>query len=400
MNRMNANPANGLPAATADELAHSKKLEALIRAEIAAANGLITFARFMELALYAPGLGYYAAGARKFGAAGDFVTAPEISPLFSHCLAQQCQQILQGLNGGNLLEFGAGTGAMARDILLELERLESLPERYLILELSADLRQRQQETLRRHVPHLFERIEWLDQLPAPGFIGVVLANEVVDAMPVHLIRFEEKGVREGFVAWQEGRFVWCDRPLSTPELQQRITPLQQTLDNETFCPGYTTEINLAQQGWIKSLAGFMEQGVALIIDYGFPRHEYYHAERTGGTLMCHYRHRAHGDPLILVGLQDITAHVDFTALAEAALKSGLGVLGYTAQAQFLIASGLGQRLASVDQNDTRHYLEITQQVKKLTLPNEMGELFKVLALGKGYDGLLEGFMLQDRRHAL
>ena len=400
MNRMNANPANGLPAATADELAHSKKLEALIRAEITAANGLITFARFMELALYAPGLGYYAAGARKFGEAGDFVTAPEISPLFSHCLAQQCQQILQGLNGGNLLEFGAGTGAMARDILLELERLESLPVRYLILELSADLRQRQQETLRRHVPHLFERIEWLDQLPAPGFIGVVLANEVVDAMPVHLIRFEEKGVREGFVAWQDERFVWCDRPLSTPELQQRITPLQQSLGDETFCPGYTTEINLAQQGWIKSLAEFMEQGVALIIDYGFPRHEYYHTERTGGTLMCHYRHRAHGDPLILVGLQDITAHVDFTALAETALKSGLEVLGYTAQAQFLIASGLGQRLATVDQNDTRHYLEITQQVKKLTLPNEMGELFKVLALGKGYDGLLEGFMLQDRRHAL
>lgn len=400
MNRMNPCPANGLPAPDADALIHSEKLQTLICAEIAAANGLITFARFMELALYAPGLGYYAAGARKFGEAGDFVTAPELSPLFSQCLAQQCQQILQGLNGGDLLEFGAGTGAMARDILLELERRGSLPDHYFILELSADLQQRQQETLRRHVPHLFERIEWLKQLPAPGFKGVILANEVVDAMPVHLIQFEEKGVREGFVAWQEGRFVWCDRPLSTPELQQRITPLQQALGDETFCPGYTTEINLAQQGWIKSLADFMEQGVALIIDYGFPRHEYYHAERTGGTLMCHYRHRAHADPLILVGLQDITAHVDFTALAEAALKSGLEVLGYTSQAQFLIASGLGERLAEVDQNDTRHYLEITQQVKKLTLPSEMGELFKVLALGRGYDGMLDGFMLQDRRHSL
>lgn len=395
MNRMNA-----LPSPAADELAHSEKLQALIRAEIAAANGLITFARFMELALYAPGLGYYAAGARKFGEAGDFVTAPEISPLFSQCLAQQCQQVLQQIGGGDLLEFGAGTGTMASDILLELERLGSLPDHYFILELSADLQQRQQQTLRRRVPHLFERLQWLSALPDPGFKGVILANEVVDAMPVHLIRFEEQGVREGFVGWQEGCFVWCDRPLSTPELQQRIDMLCASLDRESFCPGYTSEINLAQQGWIGSIAELLAQGVALIIDYGFPRHEYYHPERTGGTLMCHYRHRAHADPLILAGLQDITAHVDFTALAEAALAAELEVLGYTGQAQFLIATGLGERLAAIDQSDSRRYLEVAQQVKKLTLPSEMGELFKVLALGRGYDGALNGFALQDRRHTL
>jgi SAM-dependent MidA family methyltransferase len=394
------NRANELPIPSDDEQAHSERLQALIRDEIAAANGLITFARFMELALYAPGLGYYAAGARKFGEAGDFVTAPELSPLFSQCLAQQCQQLLRHLGGGAILEFGAGTGTMASDILLELERLGTLPDHYLILELSADLQQRQQETLRRRVPHLFARIEWLSALPAPGFKGVILANEVVDAMPVHLIRFEEQGAREGFVSWQEGRFVWCDRPLSTPELQQQIATLQLELDAENFCRGYTSEINLVQRGWIRSLAGLLEQGVALIIDYGFPRHEYYHPERTGGTLMCHYRHRAHADPLILVGLQDITAHVDFTALAEAALDCGLEVLGYTGQAQFLLANGLGERIAAIDQSDARRYLEITQQVKKLTLPNEMGELFKVLALGRNYDGVLNGFMLQDRRHTL
>jgi SAM-dependent MidA family methyltransferase len=394
------NRTNALPSPTTDELAHSEQLQTVIRDEIVAANGLITFARFMELALYAPGLGYYAAGARKFGEAGDFVTAPEISPLFSQCLAQQCQQVLQTIGGGDILEFGAGTGAMASDVLLELERLNALPGHYFILELSADLQQRQQETLRRRAPHLFERIEWLSVLPAPGFKGVILANEVVDAMPVHLIRFEGEEAREGFVSWEDERFVWRDGPPSTPELQQCITTLQQSLDAETFCTGYTTEINLAQRGWISSLAELLEQGVALIIDYGFPRHEYYHPERACGTLMCHYRHRAHCDPLILAGLQDITAHVDFTALAEAALESGLEVLGYTGQAQFLLATGLGERLAAVDQNDTRRYLEITQQVKKLTLPNEMGELFKVLALGRGYDGMLNGFMLQDRRHTL
>ncbi len=389
-----------LPPASPEALEHSARLQALIGAEMAAANGVLTFVRFMELALYAPGLGYYSAGSRKFGESGDFVTAPEISPLFSRCLARQCQAVLQVVGQGSVLEFGAGSGVMASDILLELEALGSLPENYFILELSPDLRQRQQETLRRLVPQLFDRIQWLDALPPAGFKGVVLANEVVDAMPVHLLRFDVQGVREAYVCQGEHGFVWQDGPLSTPELQQRVDGLRQNLNEEGFCPGYTTEINLAQQGWVNSLAGMLEQGVVLIIDYGFPAQEYYHAERTMGTLMCHYRHHAHGDPLVLVGLQDITSHVDFTALANTAVEASMDVLGYTSQAQFLLGCGIADRVAEADPEDTRPYLELTQQVKKLTLPSEMGELFKVIALGRGVDIPLMGFVMQDRRHAL
>ncbi len=391
---------DSLPPAPQDALDHSAQLQQLIRDEITAANGLITFERFMELALYAPGLGYYTAGARKFGEQGDFVTAPEISPLFSRCLARQCQAVLQSIGYGDVLEFGAGTGKMASDVLLELERLECLPGNYFILELSPDLRQRQQETLRLRAPHLFERVQWLDAMPVSGFKGVVLANEVVDAMPVHLLRFGEHDAREAYVCTTDSGFAWQDGPLSTPQLQKRIDELRTHGGDETFCPGYTTEINLAQRGWIASLADMMEQGVALIIDYGFPEHEYYHAERAMGTLMCHYRHHAHGDPLILVGLQDITSHVDFTALAQAAVDVELDVLGYTGQAPFLLGTGISDMVAEIDPEDTRRYLEVTQQVKKLTLPSEMGELFKVLALGRGIDIPLAGFLMQDRRHAL
>lgn len=389
-----------LPPASPEALDCSAQLQALIRDEMAAANGLLTFARFMELALYAPGLGYYSAGSRKFGEEGDFVTAPEISALFSRCLARQCQSVLKAIGHGDILEFGAGTGVMASDVLLELERLDCLPGNYFILELSPDLRQRQQETLRRRVPRLFDRIQWLDALPLSGFDGVVLANEVVDAMPVHLLRFEASGVREAYVCHGDHGFAWQDGPLSTPELQQCIDGLRQSADDEGFCPGYTTEINLAQRGWVASLSGMLAQGVVLIIDYGFPEREYYHAERAMGTLMCHYRHHAHGDPLILAGLQDITSHVDFTALASAAVEAGLDVLGYTNQAQFLLGCGITEMVAELDPEDVRPYMALTQQVKKLTLPSEMGELFKVIALGRNIDIPLTGFMIQDRRHTL
>jgi len=385
-----------------DELAqqHSEQLKTLVRAEIDAAGGAIDFARFMELALYQPGLGYYSAGACKFGEGGDFVTAPELSPLFSRCLARQCRQVLTGIGFGDILEFGAGTGVMAAEILLELEHLNCLPGQYFILELSSDLRQRQEHTIARRAPHLLARVCWLDGLPESGFQGVILANEVVDAMPVHLVQFQEAGQVERCVGHNGRDFIWQERALASTECQQRINGLIDELGDEVFCPGYLTEINLAQSAWINSLAAMLEKGVALIIDYGFPQHEYYHPDRTTGTLMCHYRHRAHGDPLILPGLQDITAHVDFSALALAAHEAGLDVLGYTSQAQFLLASGLGEILAEQDQSDSRAYLEITQQIKKLTLPNEMGELFKVLAIGRDYDADLEGFLLQDRRNRL
>lgn len=385
-----------------DEVAqqHGSQLQASICAEIDAAGGAISFARFMQMALYQPGLGYYSAGASKFGETGDFVTAPELSPLFSRCLARQCQQVLQTIGFGDILEFGAGTGVMASDILLELEQLGSLPGQYFILELSPDLKQRQQQTIKQRVPHLLERVCWLDALPASGFQGMVLANEVVDAMPVHLLLFQQQGVLERFVSYNERGFFWQDKSLDSDELIQQVSTLEAELGEEVFCPGYLTEINLMQTAWINSLAAMLEKGAALIIDYGFPQHEYYHPDRTTGTLMCHYRHRAHGDPLILVGLQDVTAHVDFTALASAGQSAGLDVMGYTNQAQFLLATGVTEMLAEIDPTDSRHYLEASQQVKKLTLPNEMGELFKVLALGRGLEIELKGFMLQDRRHRL
>jgi len=389
---------DNLPAPGAAAQAHSDRLCALIRDEIAACGGQISFARYMALALYAPGLGYYSAGSYKLGEAGDFVTAPELSPLFSRCVARQCQQVLTDLGGGDILEVGAGSGVMAADVLAELESLDCLPEHYFILEVSADLRQRQQETVAERVPHLAGRVHWIDALPAAGFQGVVLANELLDAMPVHVFGMATAGQHEHYVACDDGRFVWRDGPLSDARLAEHIVTL---IDGQgEFAPGYVSEINLAAEDWLRSIAALLTRGMVLLIDYGFPRREYYHAQRSGGTLMCHYRHRAHPDPLILPGLQDITAHVDFTALAEVASESGLSVAGFTTQAYFLLSSGLNDMTAASDPNDVRQHLLLMQQVKKLTLPSEMGELFKVMALTRDVDVPLLGFTFQDQRRRL
>lgn len=388
-----------LPQPDAEAAAHSRRLAALIQAEIQAAGGHITFARYMELALYAPGLGYYSAGARKFGAQGDFVTAPELSPLFARCVARQCGQVLRILGGGDLLEVGAGSGKMAGDVLRELEVLQALPEHYYILELSADLRARQHATLVQAVPHLLTRVIWLDTLPA-RLRGVIVANELLDAMPVHRFIMDVSGPREVYVARHNDGFSWRGGPLSDAALTARIQAINAELHavGEELAPGYQSEINLAADGWVRSLAEVLEAGLILIIDYGFPRREYYHPQRSTGTLMCHYRHRAHADPLILLGLQDITAHVDFTAVAEAASAAGLTVAGYTTQASFLMACGLAEMSADVP--DTRQRLAIAQQIKTLTLPGEMGELFKVLALTRALCGPLQGFVPRDLRGRL
>jgi len=377
---------------------HGERVCARLRAEIESAGGAISFARYMELALYAPGLGYYAAGTRKFGEGGDFVTAPELSPLFSHCLARQCRQVLDGLGAGAILEFGAGSGVMAADILAELERLGGLPARYQILELSADLRARQGETLAARVPHLLERVVWLDRLP-DAFAGVVLANEVLDAMPVHRFGVEAGQDFEWYVGWEDDGFVWRRGPLSDARLAARITALRG-LPGVELPERFESEINLAAEDWMRSVAAILHSGMALIIDYGYPRREYYHPQRAGGTLMCHYRQRAHPDPLILAGLQDITAHVDFTAVAEAAVEGGLDVAGYTTQAHFLLACGLGTVLAELAGDDPVRHMELAAQVKRLTLPSQMGELFKVLALTRGFDAPLLGFSLRDLRGGL
>ncbi|OGI44795.1 MAG: hypothetical protein A2150_05990 [Candidatus Muproteobacteria bacterium RBG_16_64_11] len=382
----------GLPAPDAHERALSERLSTVIRDEIARAGGTLPFARFMELALYAPGLGYYSAGRQKFGAAGDFITAPEMGNLLARCLARNVAPVLRELPDGDLLEAGAGSGALAADLLLALEALEQLPRRYFILEVSAELRTRQRATLAQRAAHLAGRMHWLDDLP-PAFRGVVLGNELLDAMPVQRFRLANGALRELQVAWDQGRFVWREAPAGA-ELEtiaaQRIAPL-------ALPDGYNSEVGLAAEGWVRTVAEHLMAGVLLLIDYGFPRHEFYHAQRAHGTVMCHYRQRAHPDPLILVGLQDITAHIDFTAVAEAAHGAGLDILGYTGQGQFLVASGIVE-LANVA--DPRARLSLTQEIKKLTLPHEMGELFKVFAAGRGVDCVLPGFALDDRRGRL
>jgi len=379
-----------LPAPDADALAHSNACASHIRAAIAAAGGWLPFSRYMELALYAPGLGYYSAGARKLGAEGDFTTAPELSPLFGRVLARQVSELFETLPH-DILEVGAGSGALAASLLEELERLGALPERYLILELSADLRQRERDTLAARVPHLVERVAWLNQLP-PSFSGVVLGNEVLDAMPVEVFRTTTGGIEQAGVASEGDAFAWSFRP-APAELASLVAPLN-------LAPGYQSEIALAAPAFIASLAAIMDKAAAIFIDYGFPRHEYYHPQRTTGTLMCHYRHRAHDDPFFLPGLQDITAHVDFSATAAAAASNGLEVLGYANQAQFLINCGITDVLGETDPGDTARYFAQAGAAQKLLSPAEMGELFKVIALGRGIDAPLRGFSSGDKAHTL
>lgn len=367
----------------------------LLQQEIQRSGGAISFARFMELALYAPGLGYYSAGRHKLGKEGDFVTAPEISPLFAQCVARQCQQVLNELGGGDILEFGAGTGVFAKDLLLELEQLDCLPARYYILEVSADLRSRQQDLLHTHCPHLIERIQWLDRLPS-AFQGIIFANEVMDAMPVHLFHIQNQAIQEKCVTWRDEQFAWALTQPTTHELTDAVAAIQEEC---SLANTYESEINLNLSAWIRSLADFLTQGVILLIDYGYGRREYYHPERSMGTLMCHHQHKRHADPLILVGEQDLTAHVDFTMVAESAVQAGLTVAGYTTQSAFLLSCGLLE-LANHPNLSARELANQNQAIKLLTLPSQMGEIVKVIALCKDIEAPLNGFSLFDRRRDL
>ena len=372
--------------------AHSLRLAEVIRQRIKQQGGAIPFHAFMQLALYAPGLGYYSAGSRKLGAEGDFITAPETSPLFARCLARALAPVLASLSQRQVLEVGAGSGVMAAGILQELVALNSAPDRYSILELSADLKQRQAATLKPFT----KQVSWQDSLPE-NFSGIVLANELLDAMPVHRVVWQQGELLECYVASEPDRFVWQAGPLSDPRLQPRFETIIRQLGD--LPDGYVTEINLAAEDWIKTLGTQLQQGMLLLIDYGFARHEFYHPQRSQGTLMCHYRHRAHDDPLILVGLQDITAHVDFTAMADSALEAGLQVAGYTTQAHFLLGSGLTE-LVTQAEGDAVQQLELANQIKRLTLPQEMGELFKVMALTKNLQLNMPGLQLRDLRNNL
>lgn len=371
-----------MPAPDADALVHSQACAAMIRDEIAQSKGWISFARYMELALYAPGLGYYAAGARKFGADGDFVTAPEISALFGQCIARSIADTISATHG-DVLELGPGSGKLACDILLALDQLGVLPNKYFLLEVSADLKQRQTQALARLSSHLAERAVWLDTLPE-NFSGAIIANEVLDVVPVHLLTFAAGWILErGVVVDENQQFQWRDNPALSKNLNQPASRIQAGFADGAAPDGYLTEVAPAVTGLVTSLAHCLQRGTILLIDYGFRYAEFYHAHRSTGTLMCHYRHYAHTDPFYLPGLQDITAHVDFTSVAEAGIAAGLELLGYTSQAQFLLQSGITDLLSAYDPNHASAYLPMTNQAQRLLSPAEMGEFFKVIGFGKG-----------------
>lgn len=381
-----------LPPLSADEAAHSARLVERIRDEIEAHGGWISFERYMQMALYEPGLGYYSAGAAKLGARGDFITAPEISPLFSRCIANQCAEILERMDGAAVLELGAGSGVMAADVLLELASQGRAPQRYLILEVSADLRERQRELLVRRAPQLVERVAWLNDWPEE-FRGVVLANEVLDALPVQRFRVRGAHVNAVGVAWQLGRLDWSE-VRADDELEAAVRGIEASL-GETFPDGYLSEANLRLGPWMRGLAAALHEGVALFIDYGLPRRQYYRPERREGTLLCHFRHRFHDDPLINVGVQDVGAWVDFTAVAEAAVAAGLSVAGFTTQAHFLIGAGIEQFIGALSEQELTARVQSARQAMLLTLPGEMGERFKAIGLTKRFEHALRGFGVRD-----
>ena len=380
-----------LPIPDPDALAASHDLQRLIAREIEQTGGQIPFSRFMELALYASRLGYYSGGASKLGASGDFTTAPEITPLFGASLARVAAAII-AQSAPDIIEFGAGTGRLARDVLAELARQGVQINSYTIIELSGELRARQQEAL-KDLP----QVRWLDAMP-DAFSGVVLANEVLDAMPVELVTRTANGWMRQMVTVQEGAFAFVPAPL-THALQEQLQ--RQVPDHEQLLEGYVTELHPVAAGFMGSLATMFAQGrgAAILLDYGFPAHEYYLDQRLGGTLMCHYRHHAHPDPFYLPGLQDITSHVDFTAMALAAQDAGLDVLAYMSQAAFLLGAGIGELLLENDPEQAASYLPHAKAVQKLVSPAEMGELFKVLVVGKDVQ-LPDAIVRTDRTHRL
>jgi SAM-dependent MidA family methyltransferase len=392
-------PTHQLPTPPPENQARSDALAQKIRQTLKR-HGSLSFAHFMQMALYTPGLGYYSSGLPKIGAQGDFITAPEISPIFSRCLARQAAQVLTSLEQPNVIEFGAGKGTMAKDILLELDALQQPVEHYFIVELSADLRARQEDTLKTLPDALFEKVVWLDQLPKKPMEGVIIANEVLDAMPVEKLRLEADQSLRGYVTYNESkqRFEWEYHPVTDPTLQKAANGILSQIGHPPS-QGYETEINLNIQPWLQSISDFLTHGALLLVDYGYTRREYYQPARRMGTLRCHYQHRAHSDPFFYPGLQDITAHVDFTAVAESAFDAGFKVAGFTTQAHFLMGSGLLE-MSGDPEMDITESLKIAQQIKTLTLPDEMGESFKVIALTKGCDLSLMGFKLRDLRHQL
>jgi SAM-dependent MidA family methyltransferase len=386
-----------LPALNEAEAAHAAALRAQIIRRIRASEGSIDFETFMELALYAPGLGYYSAGSAKLGAAGDFTTAPEVSELFGRCVARQCAQILAQTPGGSILELGAGTGSLAATVLQELAARDALPVRYDILEVSADLAERQRHRLGALPEALRARIRWLPQLPSSPLHGVILANEVLDALPCQRFVMGAATVEAlGVTASADGTLEWARRPADA-SLLAAVHELNRTLA-APLMPGYCSEVCTRVDPWLASLAACLERGVLLLFDYGLPRAQYYHPERNAGTLTCHFKHRAHFNPFVNLGVQDITAWVDFTRVALAGHACGLALLGLCTQAGFLLGAGIDEFLASA--RDRLEQARLAGEARRLLLPGEMGEAFKLLALGRGIEAPLECFRFQDLRDSL
>jgi len=387
-----------LPPPDADARAHSERVRAHVAREIAAAGGFLPFERYMELALYAPGLGYYAAGATKFGAAGDFVTAPEMTPLYARALARQVAAILAATGAREIVELGAGSGRLAADLLAALAARNALPQRYAILEPSPELRARQRATLVAAAPASASLVQWIDTLPE-SIDGAVIANEVLDAVPAYLL------ARSGGVVFERGvtattsdadrraRFEWAERVA-----EQRLAALAAARFPEAI--DYASEVNPAAEALVHGIGARLERGAALFVDYGFPAREYYHPQRDMGTLMCHYRHLAHADPFAWPGLTDITTHVDFSAIARAGTRAGLRVGGFAPLASFLLGCGILDELAASGKPDSVAYMKAAAPVQKLLSAAEMGELFKVLALTRSHDIEWPGFALGDHRDRL
>lgn len=392
-----------LPTPDAEAKNRSQLVKRQVQAACEDAAGWIRFSDYMNIALYQPAIGYYTGGLQKFGEQGDFITAPEVSPLFGQCLANQVAEVLQHFKQAShtkniVLEFGAGSGVLAVDILLALENLESLPDRYLILELSAELQQRQQEKIKQLAPHLYHLVFWLNELPTDVTNVVVIANEVLDAMPVECFRIKDNRVESLMVGVEADALV--SRYALADEATEKVILTLGQRSEIVFADNYRSEYNPAIRGWLAGLVEQIETMVMLLIDYGYNEKEYYHPDRTDGTLMCYYQHRAHNDYLRWPGLQDITAFVNYTDVAYCAIDLEMEVCGYTTQAAFLLASGLSALHAAQVTDDIRQQVKLSQQIKTLTLPSEMGERFKVMALAKNYVEPLTGFSLLDLRNRL
>lgn len=375
----------------------SRSLISSIQQIIAQNGGRISFATFMHMALYHPNWGYYTSDALEIGEHGDFTTAPEISSLFTQCLARQIQEVMQHLGPCDLLELGAGSGRLAKDLLCALEQAQQLPEHYYIYEISPALRKKQQKLLQKHCSSLFSRIVWVDEIPK-DLVGVIIANEVLDALPVQRFQSTETGVEELCVAWKNDELVEISSSPMTPELQAEA---QKIVELYHLSPNYKSELCLALSPFIQTLSSSLTRGVILFADYGYGQSEYYHPQRVNGTLTCFYQHQSHTNPFFRPGMQDITAHVDFTRVIEVAAEQHCQLLGFTTQAGFLMACGLLDLAAAAEMHLTpAQQVNLHRAIKVLTLPTEMGEVIKIMGLGKNWDIPLLGFRLQDRRRDL